>query len=117
MAAREREPRLAMVHRLAVRLPSNERKVRAIVVGVALDAILARSAFPHPHRVHTAILRHAIPDLSVAIEAFEFHSAGAQIVTLGATQHSREGLMGFRQRAGRDLCVSGSGAQRKRRKT
>jgi hypothetical protein len=53
----------------------------------------------------------------VAIQAFEFHSAGAQIVTFGATQHSGKRLMRFRQGARRDLRVGGSDTQRKRHKT
>jgi hypothetical protein len=88
MAAREQESRLAMIHGLPARLPADQRKVRAIVVGVAPNAIFAGSVRSHPERMHAAVLRQAIPDFRVSIQAFEFHSAGAQVVAFRAAQDS-----------------------------
>jgi len=56
-----------MIHGLAVGLPADEGKVRAIVIGMALYAILARSLRSDPHRVHAAILSKAVPDFRMAI--------------------------------------------------
>jgi hypothetical protein len=88
VAACERESRLPMVHGLAARLPTDEREIHAIVVGVALNAVFARPFCSHPDRVHTAVLRQPIPDFRVAIQAFEFHAARArsQVMALRAAQ-------------------------------
>jgi len=68
--AGEREAGLPVIHGLPGRLPSNERKVRPIVVGVAAHAILARPAWSHPNRVHASTLRKTVSDFGVAIQAF-----------------------------------------------
>jgi hypothetical protein len=96
MFAGQREPCLAVVQRLSGRLPSDHLKVRAIMIGVASNAILARAVWPHPDRMHTAILREPIPNFCVAIQAFEFDRARGQVVAFSAVEHSRERLMGFR---------------------
>jgi hypothetical protein len=56
-----------MVQSLAAGLPMDQGEVRAIVVGVALDAIFARSLRSYPHRMHAAILCEAVSDFGVAI--------------------------------------------------
>jgi hypothetical protein len=88
VGARQRESSLTMVQGLAARLPADQREIRSIVVGVTLNAVLACSFCSYPDRVHTAILRQAIPDFRVAIQTFEFHAAGAQVVALRAVQDS-----------------------------
>ena len=77
-----------MVQGLAARLPADQRELRPVVVGVTLNAILACSFCSYPDRVHTAVLRQAIPDFRVAIQTSEFHAAGAQVVAFRAVQDS-----------------------------
>jgi len=96
MFAGQRESSLAVVQHLSSRLPSDHLKVRAIMIGVASNAILARAVWPHPDRMHTAILREPIPNFCVAIQAFKFDRARSQVVAFSAVEHSRERLMSFR---------------------
>jgi hypothetical protein len=103
VAACQRESGLPMIHGLTAWLPANEGKVRAIVIGMALYAILARSLRSDPHRVHAAILCETVADFRVAIQAFELHAARSHVVTFRAAQDSGKRLMRFRQRTGRDL--------------
>jgi len=79
-----------MIQCFAARLPADQREIRPIVVGVTLNAVLARSFCFHPDRVHTAVLCQAIPDVRVAIQAFELHAGGADVVTFRAAQDSRK---------------------------
>jgi len=103
VAACQRESGLPMIHGFPARLPADEGKVRAIVIGMALYAILACSLRSDPHRMHTAILCEAVPDFRMAIQAFEFHAARSHVVTFRAAQDSGKRLMCFRQRTRRDL--------------
>jgi hypothetical protein len=66
--------------------------------------------------MHTAVLREAIADLRVAIQALEFRTAGAQVVTFRAAQDPGKGLMCSCQRTGRDLRISRRDARNKRQK-
>lgn len=116
VATRQGESSLTMIHGLAVRLPADHLEIRAIVVGMTLNAVFARSFCSHPDRVHAAVLRQTTADFRVAIQAFEFHPSGAQVMTFRAAQDSGKGLMCSRQRAGRDLRVSRKGAGDKRQK-
>src|ERR1700676_5509903 len=103
VAACQRESGLPMIHGLTARLPADEGKVRAIVIGMALYAILARSLRSDPHRVHAAILSKAVPDFRMAIQAFELHAARTHVVAFRAAQDAGKRLMCFRQSTGRDL--------------
>lgn len=116
MATCQREASLPMIHRFAVWLPANQREIRAIVVGMALNAVFAGSFCPYPDRMHTAVLRQTIADFRVAIQTFEFRAAGAQVMAFRATQDSRKGLMCFRQRTRRNLGAGWSSAQGKHEK-
>jgi len=75
VAARERKSRLPVIYRLAAWLPVYEREVCSVVIGVALDAIFARSLCSDPNRVHAAILGQPVPNFGVAIQAFELDAA------------------------------------------
>jgi hypothetical protein len=55
---------------------------------MALNTIFACSIFPNPDGMHSAILRETVADFRVAIQALEFHTAGAYVVTFGTTQDS-----------------------------
>jgi len=82
-----------MIHGLPVGLPTNERKVRTIMVGMALDAIFTCSLRSYPDRVHAAILRQPVSNFGMAIETFELHATRAEIMALGATKHPGERFM------------------------
>ena len=105
-----------MVQGLAARLPADQREIGPVVVGVTLNAVLACSFCSYPDRVHTAALRQAIPDFRVAIQTFEFHAAGTQVMAFRAVQDSGKRLMRFCQRTRRDLRASWSSARKQRQK-
>lgn len=84
VAACQRESGLPMIHGLAARLPADEGKVWAIVIGMALNAVLACSLRSHPYRMRAAILCEAVSDFRMAIQAFKFHAARTDIVTFRA---------------------------------
>ena len=86
---------LAVVYRFAVRLPANQRKVGAVVLGMAGHAILARGVRRKPGRVHTASLRHPLANLGMAIEASKLHLSAAEFMALRAVQRARERFMRF----------------------
>ena len=70
MAPGERETRLAVIESFAAGLPSNKREVNPVVFGVTAGAVLASGVRRHIHRVHSAALRHTLPDFRVALHAF-----------------------------------------------
>ncbi len=87
---------LAVVHRFAVRLPANQRKVGAVMLGMAGHAILACRVRRKPGSVHTASLRHPLANLGMAIEASKLHLSAAKCVALRAVQRARKRFMRFR---------------------
>jgi len=91
--AGEWKPRLAMVNRFAVRLPANQWKIGAIVLGMANCAVLASRVRCNPHRVHAAPLRNPLANLHVAIEALELHFPPAKRVAFRAAEHTRQRFM------------------------
>lgn len=98
-----------MIYRLAAWLPAYQGEVRSVVIGMALDAIFARSFCSDPNRMHAAILRQPVSNFGVAIETFELHATRAEIVALSATQHPGERFMRLCQRPRRDLRASRGG--------
>lgn len=103
--AGERKARLAVVHGFAVGLPTNQRKVRPIVFGVATHAVLAGRVRRQPHGVHPLRLRYALPDLCVTIETLKLNSPAAKFVTFRAAQRTGKRLVCFGQRPG-EICAA-----------
>jgi hypothetical protein len=68
--SREWETGLAMVHSLAAGFPVNQREIRAVVIGMARCANVARGIGAYPHGMHPAALRHTFADLRVALKTF-----------------------------------------------
>ena len=96
MAAGEREARLAVVYGFAPRLPMNERKVDAVVLRMAACAGCAGGISICVYGMQAAVFREPLPDLRVAVEAFELHASTAQIMALGAIECARERLVWLR---------------------
>jgi hypothetical protein len=94
---------LQVIYGLAVRLPANQREIRAVMIGVTLHAIFARPFGANPHRMHAAILRQTVTDLCVTVETLEFHSARAHVVAFRAAQNAGKRLVWLGERSGRYL--------------
>ena len=81
----------------------NERKIRAIVFEVAPHAVLAIGIL-HPEKRVVALMRgQTVRNFLVAFEALECRRAGSELVARVALGRTVEGLVGFRERSGRNL--------------
>ena len=90
--AGERKASLAVVHGFAVGLPMNQRKVRAIVFGMAAHAVFAGRIRRQPHGVHPLPLRYALPDLCVTIQTFKLNSRCRQIRGISCSSEDRKAI-------------------------
>ena len=94
--AGERKAGFAMVECFAVGLPADQRKVGAVVLGVARSAVFARRIRGNPHRVHAAPLGDSLANLNVAIEALKLYFAAAKRVALRAVERARKRFVRLR---------------------
>jgi len=97
-------------------LPVNQRKLLAVVIEVAADAVLAIRIWHLQAGMITVIGGDALSDFLVAVEALEGRHAGAELMATGALRSTSQRLMRFRERAGRDLRLCSScGEERNKR--
>lgn len=88
VTAGQGEARLAVVYRFAVRLPANQRKIGAVMLGMTRNAVLTRCVRRDPHRVHALPLRDSLANLHMAIEAPKLHIPDAKHMALRAAQRA-----------------------------
>jgi hypothetical protein len=86
----------------------NQRKIRAVMFGMAAHAILSGRIPPQPNGVHAEPLRDSFANLLVAIHALQKERATAEFMTLRAIQLSGKKLMRVGKRTGRYLCMARS---------
>lgn len=84
------------------RFPVNELKVFAVMLGVTANAVFVRRRGFHHRGMETLSGGKALPDFRVAIQALE-RAAGPEFVATGALGDAGERLVGFGQRAWRNL--------------
>lgn len=95
MFAGKLEAGLAVVNGLSTGLPVNKLKVHSIVVRMALGTILTGYSRSDPHCMHTPMFNEAIVDFRMAVQAFQLHSTGTQVVAFCAAQNAVERLVRF----------------------
>jgi hypothetical protein len=95
MFAGKRKACLTMIDGVSVGLPANDLKIHSVVVGVALGTIFTGYGRSDPHCMHTPMFREPIADFRMAVQAFQLHSTGAQVVAFCAVQNAIEGLVRF----------------------
>ena len=89
----------------------DERKIRAIVLEVAPHAVPA-VWIPNPdERVIALLCSQAFRNFLMAFQTLERRRAGSELVARAALCGAVEGLMRFRQRAGRNLGASFGSAE------
>jgi hypothetical protein len=86
VATVKRETRLAVIQRLAVWLPPNEREIGSVVFGVAPRTVLPGWILPKPDGMHAPALRHPLANLGVAFQTFQLGSARSEVVAFRAVQ-------------------------------
>jgi hypothetical protein len=84
----EKISRLAVVKLLLAGLPADQGKVLAIVLGVTRNAVFAARVVGENSGVIPAPLGEPLPDLRVAVQAFQFRLAQAHSVALDALRGS-----------------------------
>src|SRR5579883_1516263 len=94
---------LGQMELVRARVPLDQGKVHAVVVGVATHAILAGAGRDVVGPVQTLLRRHPRANVSVALDALEDGLAAADLVAVGAMGRAIQKLMGPRQGPGRDL--------------
>ena len=96
--------RLRVVEFVLGRRPSHQPVIQSVVLGMASRAVVtARTGFHLPGMV-AALLRQAMGDLLVAIQAAKLRCSRAEHVAPGALQRSLEIVVRFAERTGRHLC-------------
>lgn len=100
---------LVVVEALLWRIPVHERKVSAIVFGMAARAFLAGAVFGDQGCVQPALLVQAPSNLRMAIQTFECRCSFAQPVTRGTLRRAADGFVRSRKRPGRNLRPSRAG--------
>jgi hypothetical protein len=86
-----------------VRIPLDQRKIHAVVIGVAAHAFLAGAGGNVIGTVQAAFGRDSRANIGVTANAFELRLAASDFVAIGAVQGAVEKLMLPRQWAGRNL--------------
>ena len=95
-------------------LPMDQVEILAVVFQVATDAVFA-IGIPHLKLGVIAVLCfQPFRYFFMAIQALESRRAGAELVAGYALGGSGQTLMGFRKRAGGDLCACGKGEEEQR---
>ncbi len=100
MFALQQIPGELVVERL--RVPLDERKILAVVFGVALRALIARPWRNVVGGVQSLVRRQSSGNFGVTLESFQ-RSRRAKLVTGSAVGGAGQRLMGPRKRAGRNL--------------
>lgn len=103
MSANERKPRFAVIQGFAVGLPSDNREICPIVLGVAAHAVLTSCIWPYKSGVQSPALYQALANFGVTLEALQLDAAGTQIVAFRAIERTRQRLVSSGKGAGRNL--------------
>ena len=88
-------------------IPVNHIKIRAVMIGMALRALLARGIRPREGGMQASFIGNAIADFRVASQTLQLRFAAPELVALGAVRRSAELLVRSGKRTGRNLCASG----------
>ena len=105
---REDESCLAVVQRFAIGLPVDKRKVGAVVIRVTGGARFTALVGSRPDCVHPSAFGQSLGDFRVAGQALQLIPAGAELVTLRAVERTAQRFVSARQRAGRNLGITGA---------
>ena len=97
---------LGVIELFAARIPSNEGKIHAIMIGMAFRAFLTRGIRADKGRVQSALVDNAVADFGVAFQTLQLRSAAFQIVALRAIRRSIERLVGSCEGSRRNLRAS-----------
>jgi hypothetical protein len=100
---------LAMIELLEGRLPMDQRKIRAIVLEVAPHAVPAIRILHPEKRVVALMDGQAVRNFLMAFQTLERRCAGSELVAGVALGRAIEGLVRFRERAGRNLGAGAGG--------
>ena len=95
-----REPVIELFER---HLPMDQIEIESVVLQVAAHAIFALRILHLETRVIAVVPCKRLSDLLVALDAFECWSVRAKLMATRALRRSRQGLVGFRERPGRNL--------------
>ena len=93
-----------------VRIPADQREIRAVVIRVTAYALLARACRDVIRGMQPALFCDARSDIGMAADALELRLAAAQLVTLRAMYGSVKKLMLASKRSRRNL-RSGTAAE------
>jgi hypothetical protein len=85
------------------RIPLDQRKTHAVVIGVAAHAFLAGARGNVVRTVQSAFGRYSSANIGVTADALELRLAASDFVAIGAVHGAVEKLMLPRQRPGRNL--------------
>ena len=98
-----------------IRIPFDEREIRAVVVGVTAHALLAGACRNVIRAMQPALLRHPRADIRVTADAFELRLAATELVAFRTVNGSVEELVLTREWAGRNLRRRACGQQRQQK--
>jgi hypothetical protein len=90
MLAAERESRLGVVQAVSARLPADEGKVNAVVIGVAGGAQFSALVGGGPDGVHPPPVGQPLTDLGVTAETPQLSAVRAGSVTLRAAERTAQ---------------------------
>ena len=93
-------------------VPFDNGEIDPIVVGVALDALLAGAGAQTVGKMQSLMGIEAASDLGVTLEALEGSLSPRELVTIGTMRSAIKTLVSACQRAGRDLCSGERSQQR-----
>jgi len=98
-----------------IRVPFDQREIRAIVVGMAAHALLAGACGNVIRAMQPALFRHPRSDIGVTADALELRLTAAKLVTFGAVNRSIQELVLTREWTGRNLRRRASGQQQQQK--
>jgi hypothetical protein len=104
----------AMIETADRPIPMNDREFQPVVFGMAVHAGSARAVRPHQGRVQPPSLRQPLPNVAMAVQAFEFWRTLARVVAIDTMSGPAQGTVCLRERPGRYLSRDIAGAEQRR---
>ena len=97
-------------------LPMDQAEVFSVMIQMATNTISSIGVGHLELEVITVLGREPLGDFLVAIQALESRNARPKLMAARALRGSRQRLMSFGERAGRDLCVCKTHGQKRGKK-
>ncbi len=92
-------------------VPFDDGEIHAIVIGMALDTLLAGAGAQTVGKMQTSVGVETAGDLGVTLQALESGLSPRQLVTIGTMRSAIKTMVSACKRAGRNLCGGKRGQQ------